>query len=204
MTPAEKILKKKAFIRAEMDRQLSKEQSDALWTESTAKLDEILKEYVDLPKGVRLHTDNYIFPSAAIYQTVVKEAGQETAYSIIENAAIANTESKGRAIAKMMRLPGMKSLFIHIWDPLTKKMFGADSGFQNVFYPKKKGEYRMDVIACPYWTYFTKLGCPELTKIFCENDDRTYGHLPGLAFERTGTLGKGADRCDFCVRKVQP
>ena len=25
-------------------------------------------------------------------------------------------------------------------------------------------------------------------------EERTYGHLSGIAFERTGTLGKGADR----------
>ena len=203
MTPAEKIMKKKAFIKAEMDRQLPREQSDALWSESIGKLDEILREHADLPKGVRLHTDSYIFPSAAVYLTLIRAVGRETAYGVIENAAIASSEPMGRKLAKMMRLPGMKSLFIRIWDPLTRRMFGADNGFQNVFYPKKKGEYRMDITACPYWTYFTKLGCPELTKIFCENDDRAYGRLPGLAFERTGTLGKGADRCDFCLRKVQ-
>lgn len=202
MTPAEKIMKRKAFIKAEMDRQLPKEQADTLWMQSAGKLDEILQGHADLPKDVRTHTDNFIFPSAAIYLTLLPAVGQEKAYSIIENAAIANTEPMGRKLAKMMRLPGMKSLFIRVWDPLTKRMFGADSGFKNVFYPKKKGEYRMDILACPYWTYFTKLGCPELTKIYCDNDDRTYGHLPGLAFERTGTLGKGADRCDFCVRKV--
>ena len=83
-----------------------------------------------------------------------------------------------------------------------KKLFGAGNGFQNVFYPKKKGEYRMDITSCPYCRTFTELGCPELTKIFCENDERIYGRLPGLKFERTGTLGKGAERCDFCLRKV--
>ena len=68
---------------------------------------------------------------------------------------------------------------------------------------KKKGEYRMDIVSCPYWRYMTDLGCPELTKIFCDNDERVYGNLPGLKFERTGTLGKGAKRCDFYLRKVQ-
>ena len=28
------------------------------------------------------------------------------------------------------------------------------------------------------------------------------GNLPGLQFVRTGTLGKGADRCDFYIRKM--
>ena len=60
----------------------------------------------------------------------------------------------------------------------------------------------MDILACPYCRYFTELGCFELTRIFCENDERGYGNLPGLIFERTGTLGKGAERCDFCIRKA--
>ena len=97
----------------------------------------------------------------------------------------------------------MQKTGIKAWDPLTKKLFASGNGFQNVFYPKKKGEYRMDVISCPYCRTFAELGCPELTKIFCENDERIYGRLPGLKFERTGTLGKGAERCDFCLKKCK-
>ena len=41
-----------------------------------------------------------------------------------------------------------------------------------------------DIVACPYVKYFTALGCPELTKIFCANDDRCYGNLPGLEFRK--------------------
>jgi hypothetical protein len=85
---------------------------------------------------------------------------------------------------------------------MTKKKFGPDFGFGNVFYPKKKNEYRMDIVSCPYVRYFTELGCPELTKIYCANDDRVYGNLPGLEFKRAGTLGTGADRCDFTLRKL--
>lgn len=202
MNTAEKIMKKKAFIKAEMDKTLPEAQSDALWQQATDRLAGILTRYRSLPKGVHAHTDTYIFPSAAIYLTAKDAVGQDQAYSIIENAAVALTGAAGRKLAALMRVPGMRSLFIKIWDPMTKKKFGPDSGFQNVFYPKKKGEYRMDIIACPYCRYFAELGCPELTKIFCENDDRGYGNLPGLKFERTGTLGKGADRCDFCIRKV--
>lgn len=70
---------------------------------------------------------------------------------------------------------------------MTKKMFGGNSGFQNVFYPKVKGEYRMDVVSCPYCKRFSQLCCSELTKIFCANDDRVYGNLPGLEFRRAVT-----------------
>ena len=131
-----------------------------------------------------------------------ERVGQKTAYGFIEDAAVALTGKTAIKLAKLLRLPGMRGLFIRIWDPLTRKIFGPNNGFKNVFHPKEKGAFRMDILACPYFRYFTELGCPELTRIFCENDDRVYGNLPGIAFERTGTLGKGAQRCDFCIRKA--
>lgn len=54
-----------------------------------------------------------------------------------------------------------------------------------------------------YCTYFTEQGAFELTKIFCDNDDRTYGDLPGIEFSRTGTMRKGAKCCDFCLRRIR-
>ena len=197
---AAKILKGKAFVKAELDRQVPKAQSDALWEQARARLDEILSRYRDLPRGVRMHTDSFIFPAVAIYLTAREVLGQDVAYHVIENAAVRNTQDTGKKLARLMKIPGMAGLFVRVWDPMTRKMFGADSGFRNVFYPKKKGEYRMDIIACPYVRYFTELGCPELTRIYCENDERTYGHLPGLEFIRTKTLGTGGDCCDFFVR----
>ncbi len=194
-------MKKKAVIKAELDKALPKAQSDALWQEATAKLDGLLARYSALPKGVHIHTDSRILPSAAIYLTVKETVGPEKAYRIIEDAAVRGCAEIEKKLQSLMKLPGMQSLFIKAWDPLTKKIFASGNGFQNVFYPKKKGEYRMDVTSCPYCRTFTELGCPELTKIFCENDERIYGRLPGLKFERTGTLGKGAERCDFCLRK---
>ncbi len=202
MNKAEKIMKKKAVIKAELDKALPKAQSDALWQAATVKLEDLLTRYGDLPKGVHMHTDSRILPSAAIYLTVKEAIGPEKAYRVIEDAAVRLCAEIEKKLQKLMRLPGMQSLFVKAWDPMTKKLFGAGNGFQNVFYPKKKGEYRMDITSCPYCRTFTELGCPELTKIFCENDERIYGRLPGLKFERTGTLGKGAERCDFCLRKA--
>ena len=202
MKTAAQIMKKKAAMRAELEKHLPKDEADALWQRATERLSAILTRYANLPKGMRFHTDSRIFPSAAIYLAVKERLGEKTAFSIVENAAIELTDQLGKKLARLMRLPGMRSLFVRIWDPLVRKVFGPDNGFRNVFYLKQKGEYRMDVLACPYCRYFTELGCPELTRIYCENDERTYGHLPGIAFERTGTLGKGADRCDFRIRKV--
>ena len=202
MSGAEKIMRKKAVIRAELDKAVPKAQSDALWREATARLDGYLTRYGSLPKGMRIHTDSRILPSAAIYLTVKDAVGREKAYRVIEDAAVRGCAEIEKKLIRLMRLPGMKGLFLRAWDPMTRKLFGAGNGFSNVFYPRRKGEYRMDVTSCPYCRYLTELGCPELTKIFCENDERIYGRLPGLKFERTGTLGKGAERCDFRLVKT--
>ena len=202
MGAAEKIMKKKAVIKAELDRALPRSQSDALWREATVELDGLLARYSALPKGEHIHTDSGILPAAAIYLTVKRAVGPERAYRMLEDAAIRGCAKIEKKLQRLLALPGMRSLFISAWDPLTKKIFASANGFRNVFYPKEKGGYRMDVVACPYQRTFAELGCPELTKIFCENDERIYGRLPGLRFERTGTLGKGAARCDFHLRKI--
>lgn len=202
MKTAKQIMKKKAGMKKEIEKRLPREQADALWQQATDKLTSILAEHADLPKGYRAHTDMRIFPSAAVYLTAKESLGEKEAFAIVENAAVELTNGLGKKLAALMRVPWVRPLFIRMWDPLTRKIFGPDNGFKNRFYPKKKGEYRMDVLACPYCRYFTELGCPELTRIYCENDERTYGNLPGIVFERTGTLGKGADRCDFCIRKA--
>jgi hypothetical protein len=128
--------------------------------------------------------------------------GKPEAYRIMEDATFKTADAAAKKLSALLRLPGMRSLFVKVWDPLTRKIFGEKSGFQNIFYPKKKGEYRMDVVSCPYNRYFTQLGCPELTKISCGADDHVYGDLPGLKFERTTTIGRGGERCDFCIRKI--
>ena len=201
MSKSEKILNRKSFFKAEMEKQLPKEQSDLIWEHSLTKLDGILSQYSDISGGVRIHTDNFIFPCAAVYLAAKEVIGEEKSYRVIEEASVKRSTDMGKKLAKLMKLPGMPALFIRIWDPMTRKIFGPDNGFMNIFYPKTKGLFRMDVLECPYCRYFGELGCPELTKIFCANDDRIYGNLPGTEFIRKNTLGRGGDKCDFLMKK---
>ena len=202
MASVKKLMKKKTSAREEIYRRLPKDQGDAVWREASERLASLLERYSSLPKGVRFHLENKIFPAAAIYLTLKEKTGQQEAYQIMEESTYRTAENIGKKLAKLMRVPGMRSLFMKAWDPLTRKLFGEKSGFRNVFYPKTKNEYRMDVVSCPYFHYFSELGCPELTAISCGSDDRVYGNLPGIRFERTTTLGRGGERCDFCIRKV--
>ena len=201
LSKAKKILEKKKWAKKELDKSFPKEQSDKIWKAALDKLEGYLEKYADIPEGERMHTDSRIFPMAAIYLSIKETAGEEFAFDLMERFCIYRCEGLAKILAGLMRIPGMKDLFVSIWDPMTKKMFGPASGFSNRFYDNPKGEYRMDVTSCPYNRYLTELGCPEITKLFCANDDRMYGNLPGIDFIRTQTIGRGGDCCDFYMRK---
>ena len=156
----------------------------------------MLAEHQSMSKGVALHTDNYIFPAAAIY-LAMKEVCPEIAYEIMKKTMAEKSTRTGKKIAKCCKLPGFKKFFLSMWDPISHKMFGESSGFKNVFYPKEKRLFRMDVTQCPYHTYLSETGCPELNILFCKNDEYAYGNLPGIRFTRTGTIATGNKRCDF-------
>ena len=51
--------------------------------------------------------------------------------------------------------------------------------------------------AMPLLKYCELLGCGELARTFCLSDDRVFGDMCGIAFERQGTIGRGSGKCDF-------
>lgn len=202
MRSAAKTMEKKKTYREELEKRFDSETCEKIWSRTISRLNSIYGKYDDLSEGVMSHTDSGIFPAAAMYITAKEFMSEEEAYQLIEDISVIICKKVQEPIAKMMKLPFMPSFFVKMWGPMTKKKFGSTCGFKNNFYPKEKGAFRMDILECPYSKYFTELGCPELTKIYCDNDLRIYGKLPGIAFEREGTLGRGADKCDFYIRKV--
>lgn len=76
-------------------------------------------------------------------------------------------------------------------------MFNGDAGFKFEEIEADSRHYRVDVLQCPYMKYCELLGCKELTSTFCLSDDRVYGNMCGITFERHGTIGRGSDKCDF-------
>ena len=195
-------LDKKTGIKENLIAEVGAQEAETIWNRAKEILQEIEARYRDLPKGQRAHT-GFIFPAAAVQLAVREIKGDaDLGYRAISEYSWSRSKAYGKKLQKMAKIPGFNSFFVAMWDPISKKMFGPDAGFQNVFYPKQKGEYRMDIVKCPYNDFFTELGTPELTKIFCINDECMYSDLPGLQFIRHTTLGKGGEKCDFCV-KVQ-
>ena len=193
-------LDKKIAIKENLIAEVGEAEAEKIWIRAKALLKDIEARYAGLPKGQRMHS-GFIFPSAAIQLAIREIRGDANlGYKVISKYSWAKSRKMGGMLRKLSRIPGFKRFFVKMWDPISRKAFGPDAGFRNVFYPKKKGEYKMDIIACPYDRFFTELGTPELTQIFCINDECTYGDIPGLEFIRHTTLGTGGDKCDFYIR----
>ena len=101
-------------------------------------------------------------------------------------------------IRKLCKIPGFYRLVPRIWKKAAFQLFGPEAGFASVLYDTPGSEVKFDMTACPYFETCKKLGCPEIAPIFCRSDDICYGHMHRkLIWNRTKTLARGGDCCDF-------
>ena len=119
------------------------------------------------------------------------------ALAVTHEALIDLCRTGNRMMQRLLRIPGMKALFMRLLPKMALQMFGRESGFDYTNYSAGKTHLTMDTTACPYCKYARLLDVEALMPTFCESDFATYGGLPGIRFERTTTLGTGGDKCDF-------
>ena len=115
------------------------------------------------------------------------------------NALLARTSHK--QIAALLHIPGLYRLVPGVFVKSTRSVFGPAAGFDPKELQTGSGIWRVDMMKCPYHDTCAEYGCPELCRCFCDSDDISYTGLhPKLIWERTMTLGRGNDRCDFCMK----
>lgn len=153
--------------------------------------------YKGLSKKEKVHTERMIFPRAAIYLQMIRYLPQKEALGLIEASVRIGVEPDRRRLHLATKVPFIRPLFFKIFPGMIHTMFDGEAGFQAREIESDRRHYRVDVLQCPYVKYCALLGCPELTATFCLSDDRVYGDMCGIAFERKGTLGRGSDKCDF-------
>ena len=62
--------------------------------------------------------------------------------------------------------------------------------------------FRMNT--CFYYKTLAAYGAPELTASFCRVDDLIYGGMSAqVLWQRTQTIGRGAEYCDFCFANAK-
>ena len=122
---------------------------------------------------------------------------REDALCLLEETVTTGVESDRKCLHAVTKVPFIRPLFFKIFPALIGIIFNEEVGFKTHEWEADSRRYRVDVLQCPYKKYCELLGCPELTATFCLSDDRVFGNLSGICFQRQNTLGRGGDRCDF-------
>ena len=149
--------------------------------------------------AVKSHTVGTIYPCIAAYRGIQKAGiSQDQALSFMDWACSEIAEKKAASMRMMCKIPGIPQLMPRIFRFVTLNTFGEKAGFQATFYPTGKDRCKFDMTHCLYCDVCRRNGCFELVKCFCHTDDVTDGNMhPRLFWNRSKTMGEGADCCDF-------
>ena len=193
-----------SYLLGELRKKLGEEQADALVNDAVKLCNELCEKYNGLSPKEKIHTELMIFPRAAIYQQMIRYIPREEAIALIEDAVRRGVEPDRKRLHIATKIPFIRPLFFKIFRGMIGTMFNGDAGFRFEEIEADSKHYRVDVLQCPYVKYCELLGCKELSGTFCFSDDRVYGDMCGIAFERQGTIGRGSDICDFCFYRNDP
>ena len=176
-----------------------KAQGASMMAEARARFDALCTENQNEPKALVHHTHDNIYPTIALFETLVKAgmARQEAADFLY--VFYAEWSGKmGKKIQTLLRCPYLYRLMPALWKALVPKMYSEQAGFRFRFYDVGKRRVKFDMLACPYYETCVRCGCPEIVPAFCRSDVGCYGDMhPRLRWNRTKTIGGGADVCEF-------
>lgn len=158
-------------------------------------------EHQNDPPAVKQHTEGMIYGGVSLYRAL-QEKGMSPQEALAWTDKIFQdfSQNAANAIRSLLKLPGLYRKVPQIFRTMTQKKYNEEAGFQMTFYEVGKHRVKFDVTACPYYNTCKSMGCPELTGIFCNTDDCCYGNMhPKLQWNRTTTIGRGGEVCDFDI-----
>ena len=160
----------------------------------------------DYPQDLIRHLHKNIFPVAAAFRALMRYGMERDKAAELTQTAFLELMAKPAAvIRRFCRIPGVYRLIPGIFAKFMPKLFKADAGFVFRFHPSDRNKVKFDMIDCPYCRVCSKIDCPELAAAFCTTDDICYGNMhPRLSWNRTQTIARGGDICDFELEITDP
>lgn len=154
-------------------------------------------------QSLRYHLNNNILPGLALYQ-ILREEEREMpeALAIVEQQFAQATLAAQRSIQLMGRLPIFFRILRARTPSVLNKSFPSD-GWEIEWVENSHASVAFNMHSCFYLDVCTHYGVPELTLVYCKLDDLLYdGISPNVRWERTGTLARGDQVCDFRWTRV--
>lgn len=153
----------------------------------------------------RVHLRENILPGLALYQSFLEESDPSTAFDRTGKLLEAEVSSEARRMRLAFRLIPRRWQF-QLFRLLLKKQMAAEfpeEGWDFTWTEDSPTRVAFDARRCFYLNTLTAYEAPELTPVFCACDEwEARGFPPSIRFERSTTLARGGERCDFCYRSV--
>lgn len=161
-------------------------------------LEEILL-HEEVPPELVSHCYVRIFPMIALYRAI-KEQDPSNAYKQISELFWKKQVFPGAMwMQRLLKIPGLYKFIPRLTVWAVKKKYKASSeGFQYDFLETSPSRVRLTFHQCPYSKYCLKYEVPELCDVFCTSDEiAAQSMLPYIHFNRSQTIGRGGNYCDF-------
>ena len=194
-------MKKSRFeqMQQQVASQFSSEQGQRISDAMGREYEALCQAYADQPKALFNHTHNNIFPVVSAFRVFLTEGmDREQAAKLANDSFLVLMDATADTIRRCLKAPGLYRLIPWVFKTMMPKLFGEEAGFRFRFYPTGRSQAKFDMLECPYFRICRELDCPELAPTFCATDDTCYGHMhPKLIWNRTQTLARGGEVCDF-------
>jgi hypothetical protein len=174
------------------------------------RYDQVLARYrklyssFDLPENPALkrHLVEGILPGLAFYQ-VLRENGEtpESAVAYIDQAFVYLFSENITKMKRLGRLPFIYPILRLVIKPAMRQY--PPAGWDLEWLQNDSAAVRFNMKSCFYFDTLSRLGAPELTACFCRVDDLIYGDMsPAIRWQRTKTIARGNELCDFCFARA--
>jgi hypothetical protein len=194
------------FIRRILAQKYGRQKADTLALLFQARYDVIYTqrpEFID--KVMRDHVETNILVGLALYQTFLVD-GMSRAEALNETQDLLTMytdQGMARQAKILSRLPGTFWLLRRLVGRAMKTQFGPP-GFEFHWVENSARRVAFTMTRCLYHSTLTAYGAPELTPVFCHQDEVWAAALaPKVIFERSSTIGRGSIQCDFCYKRAK-
>jgi hypothetical protein len=140
-----------------------------------------------------------IVPLLALYKALRLDlsVAEEPALKLAEEMVGASFKAKFGPIQRAVWSLGMD--VVPLRNLLIKQTLRLDEprGFRFEAAPEGSAAFGFDVKSCAIVSFAREQEAAEVVPLICRLDDVMAGHLKHFTLRRTGTIGMGAERCDF-------
>jgi hypothetical protein len=210
MTKAKRIVPPKLPARAAwiccLERDRPPVEAAAFLARVQARYADLLSEAPPEPnRALRVHRNGNILPAVAVVQVLAMDGVEkEQALALLDRLLESGLEASKRLYAFWGRFPFFFDMLRIVIKPMMKAQYPFER-WRTTYPDLGRDVVALDCHGCYYRDTLSSYGLADITSHFCRVDDYLYeGVSPYIRFERTQTIGRGGELCDFRYYRVRP